>query len=128
MRNKAVQARRQTWARLLLILTVLLCLGCLARQAAGLFRKHPRTALVRAENALLTRALPENDAGKMNINLATAQDLQRVSGIGPVLSQRIVEARDELDGFHFLEEVKDVSGVGEKRFEALAELFFCLAP
>ena len=61
------------------------------------------------------------------MNTATAADFQRVNGIGPKLAQAIVDARESMGGFFFLEELKDVSGIGEKRFEALKELFYCPA-
>ena len=36
-----------------------------------------------------------------------------------------LDARRQMGGFYYLEEVKDVPGIGEKRFEALKESFFC---
>ena len=74
----------------------------------------------------MTRALPDTE-GKTDINRATAEDLEKADGIGPTLAQRILEMRDARGGFHFLEELMDVSGIGEKRFEALRALFYCPA-
>ena len=70
----------------------------------------------------------ETPMDKMDINRASAYDLQKVPGVGPVLSQAIIDYRRAKGGFHFLEEVLDVPGIGEKRFRALSELFFCQAP
>ena len=64
----------------------------------------------------------------MNINLATAEDLQSVPGLGRELSQRILALRKERGGFHFLEELRDVSGIGEKRLAVLKAYFFCPLP
>ena len=61
----------------------------------------------------------------MNVNIAAAADFQRAEGIGPVLAQAIVDTRDSLGGFRFLEELKDVPGIGDKRYEALKRLFYC---
>ncbi len=84
---------------------------------------------VSAQSASQVRSLPalEEDT-RMDVNAASAEDLQKVPGIGPALSQAILECREAAGGFRFLEEIKDVPGIGEKRFEALKELFFCPFP
>ncbi len=74
----------------------------------------------------MSRALPDTE-GKTDVNLARLEDLQRAEGIGPTLAQRILDEREARGGFHFLEELMDVSGIGEKRFEALSALFYCPA-
>jgi len=84
---------------------------------------------VSAQSAAQVRSLPalEEDM-RMDVNFASAEDLQKVPGIGPALSQAIIDCREAAGGFRFLEEIKDVPGIGEKRFEALKELFFCSFP
>ena len=52
---------------------------------------------------------------------ATAEQLDELDGIGPTLSERIVEYRTENGGFGSLEELREVEGIGEKRFETLRE-------
>ncbi|GLR19413.1 helix-hairpin-helix domain-containing protein [Portibacter lacus] len=47
------------------------------------------------------------------INQATAYDFAKISGIGPVLSERIVKFRDRIGGFHSYEQLKEVYGVEE---------------
>ena len=126
-------ACRFSAARLLLFACVFLCGGFLLFEGIEALLAHPvRSAVIRAQAAQVSRALPagtdESDEGKININSATAEELQRVPGIGPALSQRILDARDEQGGFHFLEEIMDVPGIGEKRFAALKELFYCPLP
>jgi competence protein ComEA len=60
-------------------------------------------------------------APKLSLATATAEQLEELDGIGPTLSERIVEYRTENGGFGSLEELKEVEGIGEKRFESLAE-------
>lgn len=60
--------------------------------------------------------------GKLNINQATAADLETLPGIGPVLASRIAEHRDSIGGFKEVGELRDVPGIGEKTFQALVDL------
>ena len=60
-------------------------------------------------------------APKLSLTGATAEQLDELDGIGPTLSERIVEYRTENGGFRSLEELREVEGIGEKRFESLRE-------
>lgn len=72
--------------------------------------------------ALLSPALPssaqENSVKKVNINTATLEELCTLEGIGVSLSRAIIRYREEHNGFKSIEELKNVYGIGEKRFEA----------
>lgn len=58
-----------------------------------------------------------NSHGKLNINKATANELdEQLTGIGPALAQRIVDYRNENGPFKQIEDIKNVSGIGDKRF------------
>ena len=59
---------------------------------------------------------------KININTANATMLQTLSGIGPVLSERIIEYRNQNGFFGVIDDIKDVSGIGEKKFEGIKDL------
>ena len=61
--------------------------------------------------------------GRKNINTATESDIQEVYGFGEVFSKRIVEYIREMGGIKGMEDLLDISGVGEKRYEALRESF-----
>lgn len=62
-------------------------------------------------------------AGGAQISLATAtvEQLDGVDGIGPTLARRIVEYRDSHGGIRSIDELKEVDGIGDKRFEALRD-------
>ena len=61
-------------------------------------------------------------SGKININTANATMLQALPGIGPVLSERIVEYRNQNGFFGVIDDIKDVSGIAEKKFEGIKDL------
>lgn len=58
---------------------------------------------------------------KININTASAEELQELSGVGPALSERIVDYRESKGCFGSIEDLKNVSGIGETRFENLKD-------
>lgn len=62
-----------------------------------------------------------SNSNKININKATATELATLDGIGPSLSQRIVDYRNSNGPFKDISEIKNVSGIGEKRFEAIKD-------
>ncbi|MEL4105615.1 helix-hairpin-helix domain-containing protein [Oscillospiraceae bacterium WX1] len=59
--------------------------------------------------------------GKININTATATELEALDGIGPVLAQRIVDYRTQYGAFQSISQIKNVSGIGNQKFEAIKD-------
>lgn len=55
----------------------------------------------------------------IDLNRATAAELQLLPGLGPALSRRIVEHRETRGEFVKIEDVMQVSGIGPKTFEAI---------
>ena len=67
-----------------------------------------------------TAAAP-TEAQPLDLNTASAEQLDQLDGIGPTLAQRILEYRTAHGGFRSVGELREVEGIGEKRFETLSE-------
>ncbi len=65
-----------------------------------------------------TGGVPSGD-GKIHINVASADELESLPGIGPVLAKRIIEYRETHGPFQRVEDLLNVSGIGEKRLEQI---------
>ena len=57
----------------------------------------------------------------VRINTATAEQLDTLNGIGPAMAQRIIDYRTQNGGFKNIEELKLVSGIGDKLFEKIKD-------
>jgi competence protein ComEA len=62
-----------------------------------------------------------SEKGLLNLNTATAEEIEELPGIGPVLAERIASYRDQTP-FASVEDLRNVSGIGPKRLEALRPL------
>jgi competence protein ComEA len=62
-----------------------------------------------------------NSSGKVNINNAGLAELDTIPGIGPVLAQRIIDYREQNGLFSSPEEIQNVSGIGPKTYEKMAD-------
>lgn len=60
--------------------------------------------------------------GRLDLNLATAADLEQLPGIGPVIASRILDWREEHGRFDDVGQLREISGIGERTFAALSEL------
>ncbi|MFI7338073.1 helix-hairpin-helix domain-containing protein [Streptomyces sp. NPDC050085] len=61
-------------------------------------------------------------AGPIGLNTATVDQLDTLPGVGPVLAQHIVDYRTEHGGFRSVDELREVNGIGDRRFEDLQKL------
>lgn len=59
---------------------------------------------------------------KVNLNTATQEQLEALPGIGPTYAQSIIAARTSRGGFTSVNELREVRGIGDKRFAELAPL------
>ncbi len=62
--------------------------------------------------------------GKLNLNLATMEDLLKVPGLDKKLAERILEARKKTTEFVDLEELKDIEGIDDALFRKLKNHVF----
>lgn len=62
----------------------------------------------------------KNDINKkININTAQKDDLKKIAGIGEAMADRIIEYRQKNGKFKNIEEIKNIKGIGEGKFEKI---------
>ena len=62
---------------------------------------------------------------KVNLNKASLEDLQTISGVGPSLAQKIITYRASIGKFKSVEDLKEISGIGDKKYESIKD-FVCV--
>ena len=77
--------------------------------------------LVLAPTAVLAQKNKAASTEKVNLNTATAEQLQTLPGVGPALAKVIIEYRTKTGKFNKIEELLNVKGVGEKKFQQMKD-------
>ncbi|MDO4553219.1 MAG: helix-hairpin-helix domain-containing protein [Bacillota bacterium] len=62
-----------------------------------------------------------SEGASVNINTADTKALETLSGVGPSTAAKIIAYRQEYGPFKSIEEIKNVSGIGEKTFETIRD-------
>lgn len=71
-----------------------------------------------SKEAVVIRA-EQQDMGSININTANVRELVDLPSIGDKMAQRIVDYRVSIGKFQTKEQIKNVSGIGDKIYEAI---------
>jgi competence protein ComEA len=83
----------------------------------SLLAASPHAAAAQTSARASAKASPSTgSAGVVNINTASANDLEGLPGIGAKTAARIVEYRQKNGPFKKVEELMNVQGIGEKNF------------
>lgn len=99
---------------------------------AGQFLRGDFVKITDAYTAVNTEtqiaAVEQDGRALIDVNLADAQTLRMVDGLGETLSQRIVDYREEHGFFHSVDELLDVKGVGVATLERISDRLTCVVP
>lgn len=90
--------------------------GAAGTSAAASEEAPPEASPAPTEEPALEEVLVEKS---VDLNQASLEELDRLPGIGPALGQRIIDYREQNSGFYDIEEIMEVSGIGEKTFQKL---------
>ena len=104
------------------MLVALLALAALARTASGPETPAIRPAARSRRPATSDQALALRDGRPLDLNRASARDLELLPRVGPALAQRIVRYRTAHGPFRDVAGLDAVTGIGPRTLEALGEL------
>lgn len=82
-------------------------------------RLYKKVDLTRAKNNAAILAI---EPSKININTATAEQLEKLPGIGPSLAKRIIEYRNLHGNFNSCNELMKVKGIGKKKLARIRQI------
>ena len=105
-----------------LVLVCILCLGIGLFLGRMLLRRSMGALALQTEKTVIAEHTPSpTPEGCVNINTASAGELEELLGIGPILAERIVEYRRENGRFRYVYELMDIPGIDENTYLALRD-------
>lgn len=95
-------------------------------KSSNLTNKSPETKIMLSENSL-SNSIPQTsqtkiDDTKININIASKDELASLHGIGELKADAIIEYRNTHGNFAKIEDIQKVHGIGKKTFEQMKDL------
>jgi len=105
------------------LIALILTLAAVFMQAPVALISPLRVVCAQEGDAEPVEAAPEEEAAAtvVNINTASAEELATLEGIGEKTAQNIIEYRDANGPFAAIEDIKNVKGIGDKKFEKIKE-------
>lgn len=100
------------------VLCVLICYALTFR------RPQPDTYPLRTSYAAPAPLTDEEKARRVNLNTAGLDELMTLPGIGPKTAQAILDLREQLGAFRYIEELLHVRGIGEKTLMSIYDLIY----
>ena len=76
---------------------------------------------ITAESGMDIEERQTKTSEKVNINTATQEELETLVGVGPSIANKIVQYRKENGNFKTVDDIKNVSGIGESKFEKIKD-------
>ena len=107
--------KSEKWILAITLSVMLLALGLTA------VRGGEETVFRFEQNRVLSRGDAEQNGDRININTATAEQLQELEGIGPALAEKIVAYREANGDFKRIEDIAFVSGIGSEKFDGIRD-------
>lgn len=88
--------------------------------------KQPKATEPDAETILLQEEPPLVVNYPLELNAATAEELETLPGVGAILAERIISYREAVGGFQTLEELQQVNGIGSGIYSQIAPYLFII--